>query len=255
MYRGTLNYERFLASLLFTDAACSFVRNYSTSFFINIKHKNAQIWKEFVTFINNNGRYDFLGDYFMKNDLVTNVVGKDSPPPYEDYLSKRIPKLVILTGEELIQEVRKSGLEKYIIDNLTYEFVKEEFDKVNMRDITEYMLMSKAGIPKWIVPRNIARVCLEKKKGITAIKMAEIIILYLNTGVYLLRVYDPNGRLYKEVGSVLDLFRDAINENHGIYQEGIIIARQLKDFILANNFRYEIIKNDAINAYNRKEKK
>jgi len=90
VYRGTLNYERFLASILFTDAVCNFIKNYSIVFFVNEKHKSNILWGKFIDFIGKNDRYDFLKRYFKNHNLDNKQILKTVLPNYEDYSNSKI---------------------------------------------------------------------------------------------------------------------------------------------------------------------
>ena len=65
IFRGTLCYDRFLATLQFCDAVSHFVKQYSLAFIMSWSRDS---WKEFCRFIERNG-YHHLVKYFKDKDL------------------------------------------------------------------------------------------------------------------------------------------------------------------------------------------
>ena len=135
IYRGTLNYNRFLASLLFTDAICHFVKSYSIVFFSNKEHKMSVLWDKFVEYITINERYSFLKKYFQKHDLEKPKI-KPLIPSHEDYIGKKKAedvKVSIVTIDNLYDICKDTGLESHVINALHYEFIESDFNMVDLK--------------------------------------------------------------------------------------------------------------------------
>lgn len=72
LFRGTLRYDTFLASIQFVDAICSFVKSYPTAYFLHYvvaKKKKKESWTEFVKFCLKQNRYHALTAYLKGKQL------------------------------------------------------------------------------------------------------------------------------------------------------------------------------------------
>lgn len=235
IYRGTLNYDRFLSSILFTDAVCFFAKSYSIAFFSNNKHTGVILWKKFIEFIQKNDRYEFLKKYFIRHKLDSSKTSTDSLPIREDYLGKG-HKIVIKKVSNLKDLVKGTGLARYIKGEISYDFVEHEFFSINFADPNSYFVVTLMGSPDFIVPRNIARVLLSKG-DMSHMGIAKTIEAYLNTGEYIIRLLNES-EVYKEVYGWSDLFA-----NLNIYPEN---TGGFRDFIENTSFKYELIRSDVI---------
>ena len=98
IFRGTLNINRFNATLDLTEGLSYFIKSYSLAFFIKATKK--QIWYNFISFLKNSRRYNKLLQYMKKENLL-------------DCSLKRIP----LKGEKLITKVSRKPLTEYLMTN------------------------------------------------------------------------------------------------------------------------------------------
>ena len=68
-FKGTLDYERFLATLQFVDALVNFIKDYSAVCLFN-----GRSWVEFVKYVNRDGRYQKLYEYLCKKKMAYRVM-------------------------------------------------------------------------------------------------------------------------------------------------------------------------------------
>lgn len=240
IYRGTLNHDRFLASILFTDAICYFTKNYSIAFIANKKHTGVILWKKFIKFVQENDRYEFLKKYFKRNNLDDDKLSKTAPPACEDYTGKGY-KVEITVVNNIKASCIGSGIEKYIIEGLSYEFVKDELSQMNLKDAFAYYMVSAVGKPSFLTPKRISRVLL-KKKSVKSIKIARMIKLYLDTSEYTLRIRDSGGALYKEAQGMFDLMVTVNLAKPDV--------KSMREFIETTDFKYELMRRDVVSVYN-----
>ena len=69
IFRGTLNYDRFLASLQFVDAVVNFIKESSAVCLFN-----GRSWIEFVKYVAKSGKYAKLYKYLCKNKMAYRVM-------------------------------------------------------------------------------------------------------------------------------------------------------------------------------------
>lgn len=244
IYRGTLNYDRFLASIIFTDAICNFVKNYSIAFFANDNYKMPTLWGKFIEYIQKNDKYNFLDKYFQKNNLDNTKVSKSPPPLHEDYGNKDYE-----TEVEIIKDLKKrlkgTGLEPFVLKGLEYEIIKGELDNINIGDGNQYYIYSRDGTVQFLVPKYIRRIRLEKRKVISPI-IAKIINLYMAHSGHVLRMIDEDNNLIAEVTSVRELFEQVIGKLYDSYHSITTIEKRVEKFIMESPFEYEILRRDVI---------
>jgi len=89
LFRGTLDYKRFKATLHFVDAICHFVKLHGT-----LACCNEESWTNFLTYLEQSNRYIFLLDYLKNKNLLKNIKfsnSKDDECESEEY--NQVPQL------------------------------------------------------------------------------------------------------------------------------------------------------------------
>lgn len=245
IYRGTLNYERFLASILFTDAVCNFVKGYSIVFFVNEKHKSNLLWEKFIDFIGKNDRYDFLKKYFKNHTLDNKQISKVVLSSHEDYDGVKMKKVQLATISNLKTICKLCEVGKYLFGGMEYEYVESELPEINLRDSLNYYIYNSGGNVDFLMPKHIARVKLNKNK-LTFGQMAKIIYMYFTQGDgYILRIMNSNGDLYNECEHIRALFTIMGDFYEFRPHDWANMERQIQNFLSKMPFEYEIIREDV----------
>ena len=133
IFRGTLDIDRFNATLDMTEALSFFVKSYSLVFFIKTTKK--QLWYAFLAFVKQCGRYDKLLKYLQKEELL--LCKLDNIPKQKELLRsvstrKDLPSLM---GNENI----KSYLINKVLSKLEYYFDDFEDYQINQRNDVYYL--------------------------------------------------------------------------------------------------------------------
>lgn len=68
IFRATLDYKRFLASLQFADAFTAYVAKRSLAFMKN--HNGAEVWQDFLDFCKKENRYSQFVKYILRNRII-----------------------------------------------------------------------------------------------------------------------------------------------------------------------------------------
>ena len=247
IYKGTLNYDRFLASILFTDAVCNFIKNYSLVFFANEKHKISYLWNEFLRYIKVSDRYHSLERYFVKHNLDNNQTASISElPPAEDYLADKEKRKVTLVIFDFGELCKKTGIEeKYIPNGMIFEGEKQETEDVDFNLSANLHFKQDhsddgAGTD-FVLPKCATRMILHKDNMIPKV-MAKVLIFMVGKVDYYMSVLDEEG--YKR--RVETLLR--LGELTGTSGDSPVNA--ISKFINETTFHYEIIRSDFEDVYN-----
>ena len=247
IYKGTLNYDRFLASILFTDAVCNFIKDYSLVFFTNKKHKVSYLWNEFLRYIKVSDRYHFLERYFVKHNLDNNQTALTSElPSKEDYLTDKKRYKVTLAIFDFKELCKKVGIEeKYIPNGLIFEGEKQEFEYTNFNLPANLYLKqnysSDGTKTDFVLPRCATRMILHKDNMIPKV-MAKVLVYMARKSDYYMNVVDEDG--YKEKMETPSRLIDFIGGS------GDDVVSMINKFIHETTFGYEIIRGDFEDVYN-----
>ena len=261
IYKGTLNYDRFLCSILFTDAVCYFVKCYSLAFFHNPKNKINVLWNEFLKFVKSHDRYIALWRYLVRNDLDNN---KEAPttglPPKEDYTGnkKEENKDIQFVPLDLVGINMSTGLSDLILPGIEYEGEKTEISTIDAGDGGNYYILFKqktsgSSVVEYIIPKFASKIIL-KKSNMRIDKMIKVIRFMYDNAVnnYVINICDSNSSRAESyrttISSMLEFYVFMGGEPSCFLETDI--NEMMKNFIGSCTFYYEIIRSDFVNVYN-----
>jgi hypothetical protein len=68
VFRGTLNYLKFMANLQFSEATIDFVQHIGAAF-VKTKYP-AEVWQEFIDYSKRTNQFKILTDYILQHSIV-----------------------------------------------------------------------------------------------------------------------------------------------------------------------------------------
>ena len=179
IFRGTLNIERFNATLDITEGLSYFIKSYSLAFFIKATKK--QIWFNFISFLKNSRRYNKLLQYMQKENLL-------------DCSLKRIP----LKGEELMTKVSRKPLTEYLMTSEVRTYLQNKIIpelEYYFEDFASYEIYHREDVYYFgnndkCLPRQFAKIII-RNSLLEAKTRYSIIKFYLECG-YIVTMQDKN---------------------------------------------------------------